>query len=55
MADVNELALKAAWLLDNAAAASDAGRKAEETASKGTGACKRTLDAVLGACPDLAG
>jgi len=55
VADVNELALKAAWLLDNAAAASDAGRKAEETASKGTGACKRTLDAVLGACPDLAG
>lgn len=55
VADVNELAVKAAELLGNAGLASDAGHKAEETASKGTGACQRTLDAVLGACPELAG
>lgn len=55
VADVNELAVKAAELLGSPELAADAGRKAEETASKGTGACQRTLDAVLGACPGLAG
>jgi 3-deoxy-D-manno-octulosonic-acid transferase len=55
VADEMELAEKASELLDNPELASDAGRKAEETASKGTGACQRALDAVLGVCPGLAG
>jgi len=55
VADVNELAEKAAGLLGDPELAYDAGRRAEECASEGTGACQRTLDAVLHACPGLAG
>ena len=55
VADVSALAEKAAGLLQSPDLASDAGQKAKECASKGTGACERTLEAVLRACPVLAG
>jgi len=55
VADVSALAEKAAGLLQSPDLASDAGQKAKECATKGTGACERTLEAVLRACPVLAG